>query len=786
MKDVRIFNLEIRKTSEKVCEFTLSENGIGNISREVAYDDNIIVCLENWQNAYLHYYQSNRGKVAGSGSGQQQPETLEENLKGKEQKLLSNFYAWLKSGILEDIRTKITKSSISARIYLRCENIFDKLPWETSRLGVSEDDQTDIQIIRTGNIEGGFSNNRPCKGKKRILAIAGYDKKISLEKDFTILKSLRKVAEVIYCGKWSENQPEYNSIISIGEIKRLLEDADGWDMLFFAGHSRENKMLEGIFPIDDKNNVTLVDIKDSLKCAMKKGLQFILFNSCSGLDWAKGLTKMGFAQVLVMREQIDDKAAHKFFEEFANRLRQGDNVYAALELTRNQLRNIQADYPSVYLVPSLYGNPQAELFRLTSSNWKGKLQQYIPSKLGISVVLLAIISSLFPPLQKSAVDIEQLFASIVTPPSESKIVLVHIDKESLESAEKERKTQKKQFTRKPIDREYLASLIEKLTASGAKSIAVDYWLDKPGTVKFTSDVVLDKTIKNVIKAKVKMLFASGVETEQKTIIKTNTSISSLNLTARGNIQFDEYLYGDMFPHHVESWHRENKQIVPFAYFIAMMQEQFSDLNIDNWIEKTIENSQIILPFSFEPWITLSIDYSRTPNTVYDRISAKDLLKEGIEASRLTDKVVLIAPGGYKEAGISLKEQDYYPLPRSIALWSSMNGNDLGEKYFANNRQFTGGEVHAYIADALLKNNVIVRVSDLLMILISIVGSQCTVIYYGRKVSNIQGILIRSSAIYLFFCLTIYGIANIAFPVLLPCLTTALVYILPTYRNKNHA
>jgi CHAT domain len=444
MNDVTSFTLRICRTPERFCNFKLFQDEILHIEENISFDDRISNSFEKWQKSYVKYIESKsrNPELTGKGSGKPKEKELRSLLCENEKKLLEYFYAWIENTPLGGIRKKIIDSPTSINIYLDCDEAFERLPWETSWLGLSEENRSGIQISRRASNIKSPPITRKHGDKKKILAIAGDDINIDLTKDYAILETLRSYADVIFCGNWGENTSENASTNLVQNIRDQLEDKDGWDMLFFAGHSSENNISDCSILIDGKD-ISLNEIKSSLVKAHENGLQFIMLNSCDGLGWAKGLTEIGFAQVLIMREKIHNSLAQILLKEFVDRLKQGEDVYKAVEWTRDKIEEIKIDHPSAYLIPSLFCHPKAELFRLVDIQRpepiiEPEAQSTIHWSIRFIVLILTLLS-LLPQIQVIpigiAIDVEQLVISLVRqhllPKKEPKIVLVHIDQDSL-------------------------------------------------------------------------------------------------------------------------------------------------------------------------------------------------------------------------------------------------------------------------------------------------------------------------------------------------------------------
>lgn len=85
------------------------------------------------------------------------------------------------------------------------------------------------------------------------------------------------------------------------KISAAIADERGWDVLFFAGHSNETVLTGGELAIAPNVSLSISEITPQLLKAKQRGLQFALFNSCSGLTLANSLIDLGLSQVAVMR-----------------------------------------------------------------------------------------------------------------------------------------------------------------------------------------------------------------------------------------------------------------------------------------------------------------------------------------------------------------------------------------------------------------------------------------------------------------------------------------------------
>jgi CHASE2 domain-containing sensor protein len=168
-------------------------------------------------------------------------------------------------------------------------------------------------------------------GKVRILAIIGDCTNINPEADLNTLRNNSDVElEII-------SQP------SRKEICDKLRDKQGWDILFYAGHSKSNAE-KGWISINEKEKLEISELNSALQAAIENGLQLAIFNSCQGLGLVPQLEELGIPQIIVMREQVQNQVAQEFLAEFINSFSSGKSFYVAIREARSKLKDIEDEY----------------------------------------------------------------------------------------------------------------------------------------------------------------------------------------------------------------------------------------------------------------------------------------------------------------------------------------------------------------------------------------------------------------------------------------------------------
>jgi CHASE2 domain-containing sensor protein len=183
----------------------------------------------------------------------------------------------------------------------------------------------------------------------RILAILGNSQGIDVQKDREILEKLPG-AETIFLvepQRW--------------ELDRWLWDKKGWDILFFAGHSSTQADGEtGKFYINKNDSLSITQLKNSLRAAIKHGLRLAIFNSCEGLGLACQLISLHIPQMIIMQERVPDFVAQEFLKHFLEAFYQGESFYLAVREAGERLQGLESDFPCASWLPVICQNP-AEL-----------------------------------------------------------------------------------------------------------------------------------------------------------------------------------------------------------------------------------------------------------------------------------------------------------------------------------------------------------------------------------------------------------------------------------------
>ncbi|NEP76670.1 MAG: hypothetical protein F6K29_35060, partial [Okeania sp. SIO2G5] len=112
------------------------------------------------------------------------------------------------------------------------------------------------------------------RGKTRVLAILGGDTGLDFSGDRSALKSLDHLLDITFIG-WTPGQ---DAAALRTAICQTIADPQGWDVLFFAGHSNEADVVSGHISVAPHTALSIYELQPYLQVAQENGLQFALFN----------------------------------------------------------------------------------------------------------------------------------------------------------------------------------------------------------------------------------------------------------------------------------------------------------------------------------------------------------------------------------------------------------------------------------------------------------------------------------------------------------------------------
>lgn len=790
------FHLKIQKI-EQICLFTLSWGQGQSLAVQVHYPQTLSQLYEDWRQAYLNFYQSEhlRGRTIGGGVASITVDWHQELVR-TETKFMYEFHRWLRGAELYDIRSTIAasqKQSVTEpiRVFLTCAPMsLDRFPWEAWELGSEFATTGNIQIIRSPlNISAPTEAAISRSSRTRILAILGDETGLDFKVDREAVRSLSKRAEIQFVG-W---QPEKTAAEVIEEITNAIADEKGWDVLFFAGHSNETDLTGGELGIAPGVSISINEIKPQLVAAKKYGLQVAIFNSCSGLSIADSLIDLGFGQVVVMREPIHNRVAQEFLIHFLQGLGKSLDVYEAVLAARQYLRLEKSHtYPSASLVPSLFCHPGATLFQLSSADWKHRFRQLIPTRIeAIALVTGVILSSLLPfqdVLRDGRLFSQSIYRNVTAqipndqaPP----VALIQMDTDSFKVAGVE------QF--KPLDRTYLAKILDRLQQNQASVIGFDVVLDSPQSNVPLGDVIFGDSIRRAVDNGTWVTLAS-IQKDGREIGITDRLGINTNSIMLGNIE-------SYSPHFVQLPEQRCQEFCPMTYLLSLVQAGQTEISpmpqpgrdrvldlraqlFDTLKQQSPRNGNVPMLLNWQAPIGLEsiVDFSLPPSTAYQLIPAWQLLDNSgkYQFPLLSKQIVLVAPGSDARLGMGDGTPDRTLAPTAL-------------RYATGQEWLTGGEALAYMIHHWTRQHLVLRIPDLWMVAVAILLGKAIAILIGHRsqqwnqITRLQvtAALVGLVAIYSFMVLQLYISALILIPWFLPS-SMFLTYSLSAIKRRNHA
>ncbi|MEG4515474.1 MULTISPECIES: CHAT domain-containing protein [unclassified Microcoleus] len=281
------------------------------------------------------------------------------------QGLKKDIQTWLKtdhfySNIEVNLRTQIgNPSEAVVQIFLECDDSqISELPWDA---WIFREEYRHSEIIRSPS-EYTIPPQQETKAgtylssRGRILCVLGNSKGIDVKKDKRIIeKCLGERCQLELLD--NPTQEEFND---------RLFDEKGWQILFFAGHSdSDDNATNGRLHINQNpgnNTIKVEDFKIGVKQASFKGLQLLIFNSCSSLGLAADLVAQNYPlpSIIVMRAPIPDQIAHDFVKSLFKYLADGDPLFLAMRKAKDYLLHWESRFPGASGIPVLCQHPNFE------------------------------------------------------------------------------------------------------------------------------------------------------------------------------------------------------------------------------------------------------------------------------------------------------------------------------------------------------------------------------------------------------------------------------------------
>ncbi|MEM1256478.1 MAG: pentapeptide repeat-containing protein [Cyanobacteria bacterium P01_H01_bin.21] len=174
---------------------------------------------------------------------------------------------------------------------------------------------------------------------KRVLLVLGMADGLDVEADKTLWQSLPSVT--VRCLV----RP------TVQKLNEALWEAEGWDIFCFSGHSAFQG--DRIW-LNEKEFLSLDDLKYALRQATQQGLSLSIFNCCQGLKLAQQFTNAISTGITVMREPVPDQIAQQFLRYLVENLNTQTTTAHAVKAAREQLQGLELDFPWTSWLPAIF------------------------------------------------------------------------------------------------------------------------------------------------------------------------------------------------------------------------------------------------------------------------------------------------------------------------------------------------------------------------------------------------------------------------------------------------
>lgn len=315
--------------------------------------DQLPILYERWRSLYmaLHHrlkWRSSMGRGAIEIEAEGLTHISEAAFQDVCQQLKHQLDDWLESSSFSkserQLRTKLLPHE-EIRVVVETEGSeLRRFPWHLwSFFDDYPQAEVAVSMPEYGRVEVTDQANR---SQIRILAILGNSEGIDVQRDRQLLEQL-PATETIFLV-----EPQRR------DLDQWLWDEQGWDILFFAGHSdSQSDGATGEIAINRTDRLTIAQLKNALRAAIARGLKLALFNSCDGLGLARAMADLNIPQLLVMREPIPDFVAQEFLKHWLTAFSSGKSFYRSVRESREKLQGLEDQYPCASWLPVICQNP---------------------------------------------------------------------------------------------------------------------------------------------------------------------------------------------------------------------------------------------------------------------------------------------------------------------------------------------------------------------------------------------------------------------------------------------
>ena len=386
------------------------------------------------------------------------------------QLLYEQINAWLNSNsfrpIDQQLRARLALDEEFQVVIETSDYFIRRLPWHLWNF--FEDYQSCEVALGTPSYEKVHPLSKNTTDKVKILSILGNSEGIDVQQDRALLEKLPDASTVFLV------EPSRH------ELDKWLWETQGWDILFFAGHSQSDGDV-GQIHINKTHSLTIPELRNALKYAISRGLRLAIFNSCDGLGLARQLADLQIPQIIVMRENVPDVIAQEFLKYFLTAFSGGQSFYSAVRYARERLQGLEDDFPGASWLPVICQNSAVEpptwqeLWGKTDTIHKFKLnrrslQAVLMASVAIASLVVGVRSSgMMQNLELSAFD-----SIMRTQPDEGidqRLLVITVTEADIQA--------QKQRQKSSLSDEALDKLLRKLELYQPRVIGLDIYHDFP-------------------------------------------------------------------------------------------------------------------------------------------------------------------------------------------------------------------------------------------------------------------------------------------------------------------
>ncbi|MGC1396001.1 MAG: CHASE2 domain-containing protein, partial [Coleofasciculaceae cyanobacterium] len=451
----------------------------------------------------------------------------------------------------------------------------------------------------------------------------------------------------------------------------------GWDILFFAGHSDSQSNFEaGQIYINQTDSLTIDQLRYALKKAVARGLKIAIFNSCDGLGLAQNLADLQIPQIIIMREPVPDQVAQAFLKYFLESFSSGESFYLSVRQAREKLQGWEDQFPCATWLPIIFQNPaimpptwqelgSENIKEIPTTPTKRNLKHDFVKLISISLIVTSLLIGIrqlgiLQPLELQAFD--HLLQTRPPEKPDSRLLVVAVTEADIQA-------QKNEPRRGSLSDRSLTKLLEKLESYQPRAIGLDIYRDFPVSKEYPDLSKRLQTNANLIavckptteshdqgiapppEVPNDNLGFSDVVIDPDGVLRRHllaftpspTSRCSAAYALSSQLAFRYLAAQKIFPTYTsEGYLKLNKTI-----FKRLKTQTGSYQNIDAW------GHQILLNYR----------YHRSPNNFVPQVTLTQVLNNQLNANAVKDKVVLI--------GVTAPSaKDYFFTPYSASKESN--------------------------------------------------------------------------------------------------------------------